>query len=355
MSPPTRLLLLTALLSASTATRAEVVPSANYRNHVAVEGRTAQGTEGALRIAYPGVTLRLRIDGPKLVLHCRASSDDVYLDVAIDGGEYERQRLSKGENELVLFDGEAGEHNIEVVKRTESWQGELVVDSFDAGDGRFLDPPPRSDRRLLFIGDSITCGAGADVRPEDPPQGAQNSSGRHAFGWLLARRLGAQAHLVSYGGRGIVRTWEGKRWPEEINAPQLYGRALPDDATSAWDAARYVPDAVGVCLGTNDFNLGIPDEEEFVTAYQNLLRRVRADAPQARAFVLDSPMYGPGEKGDAMRRYLDRVVAGLDDDRIERVSLQWRRGRPVDPHPVANEHVLIADEIEPVLRRRLGW
>lgn len=351
---PKRFLLFLALsLVAVSPAFAEQITADDSR--VQIEGRTASGEDGMVRAAFPAVTFRVRVDAARVTLRCRALRDMVHLDVAVDGAGYERHSLDEGENELVLYDGPAGAHNIEVVKRTEAWQGELVALSFDAGDGRFLEPDPLRERRLMFIGDSITCGEGTDIREGDPPRGPHTSNGRLSFGTVLAERLGAQCHLVSYGGRGALRTWQGKQWPEDINAPQFYGRALPDESDSTWDASRYVPDAVVICLGTNDFNLGAPDEAAFVGAYQGLIRAVRRDAPEAWVLVVDSPMYGPGEKGDTLRRYLDRVVEGIDDERVQRASLGWYKGRPVDSHPVASEHDAIADELEPVLRDRLGW
>jgi formate dehydrogenase major subunit len=72
---------------------------------------------------------------------------------------------------------------------------------------------------------------------------------------LVARRLGAQCHLVSYGGRGIIRDWQGIR--DTRNAPVFYELALPDDPAVRWDHMRYVPDAIGIlrkrqCVGAYD-------------------------------------------------------------------------------------------------------
>jgi hypothetical protein len=33
---------------------------------------------------------------------------------------------------------------------------------------------------------------------------------RASYGMLMAKQLNAQVQLVCYGGRGLVRTWDGK-------------------------------------------------------------------------------------------------------------------------------------------------
>lgn len=337
--------------------RAESVAATDPR--CLFEGRTAvmsDGTgDGFVRIGYPGVTLHLAATGGEMRLRCRATTADVYLGIQVDDGPFRRVRLDQGVQNVSLVANGAGPHAVTVVKRTESWQGLLDILGVEVEGGRLVEPTPLPDQRLLFIGDSITCGAAADIRPGDPDEGPHNSSGRHAFGWRLSRLIGAQCHLVSYGGRGVLRDWEGRRAPEQNNAPQFYPLALPDDATAAWDPGRYAPDAVLICLGTNDFNLGKPPEEEFVAAYVDLVRHVRRDAPDARVLLLESPMFGPGQRRDELAALLDEVVRRADSDLVERVGVAHYPGRPTDSHPVAAEHLEMAKALEPLLRERLGW
>jgi hypothetical protein len=69
------------------------------------------------------------------------------------------------------------------------------------------DPLPLPQRNLLFIGDPVTCVAGIDNWPVCPTEPNRHSNGYDAYGMVLGRHLDAQAALVGYGGRGIVRDY----------------------------------------------------------------------------------------------------------------------------------------------------
>jgi lysophospholipase L1-like esterase len=332
---------------------------------VRVEGRFAATAGGGVRLGFPGVTLHLRCRAKSLLMRVDASSDDVYFDVAVDGGEAGRLRALTGTADYPLLPAGAseGEHTVEVVRRSESWQGTCEVVGFDAGPGgEFLAPPAARPRRLLFIGDSVTCGELSGLREDDPlGPGAKTrayaSNARLSYGYLLARRLGAEVSLVSYGGRGVFRDWQGIR--NTANAPQFYERALPDDPASAWNHAAYVPDAIGIALGTNDFSQGVPDENEFVNTYVELIRKVRRDAPGAWIWLIGSPILedkpGAAPKRSVLEGYLREVVGRVGDPRCAFAPVRHYPGVPHNGHPTGADHAAIADELEPVVREALRW
>lgn len=308
-----------------------------------------------VRMAYPATAIHLASNARRTVLRCSASSATVFLDVSVNGGDFRRLHLTEGIQEIELANGPRRHREFVVLKRTESWQGELTIRGFECDAGELVAARPAPDRKLLFIGDSITCGAASDIRATDPVEGPHNSSGRHSFGWILSRRLNAECHLVSYGGRGALRDWEGRTGPDALNAAAFYELALPDQADAKWDHARFEPDAILICLGANDFNLGLPNRDEFVAAYANVVQLARRDAPEAHVFLLDSPMFGDGDRRRFLGECLDAVVAEFSDGRVERIPVGYHPGRPEDPHPTADQHEAIAVEIEPVIRERLCW
>jgi lysophospholipase L1-like esterase len=324
---------------------------------VRYEGRYAPGPGGSVRLGYPGVTAHLRFRGRALSLHARASAE-VFLDVLVDAGKPRRVRLGAGEGTCeILRSPEASEHTVAIVRCNESWQGTCEYLGFvlDA-EGRLLPAPEPPQRRLMFIGDSVTCGELTAWLPGGDTKDRANANARLSYGMILARRLGAQCHLVSYGGRGIVRDWQGIR--DTRNAPQFYELALPDDPSAAWRHADYVPDAVGIQLGTNDFSQGIPDQNEFVNTYVEFVRKVRRDAPGALIFLMDSPILADdparGPRRSALHAYLAQVVERAADPRVVLAGLGHYPGVPGNGHPTGAEHVAMADELEPVLRRALG-
>lgn len=328
---------------------------------VRVEGRTAPGPDGSLRLGFPGVTLHLRFHGAALAMRVEAGSGTVYFDVLVDQLPPVVLRVRQGLGAYpLLADGTpSGDHTIAVVRRSESWQGVCAIAGFEPGKGgALLPPPPAPGRRLMFIGDSITCGEYAAYQPGEPiGNDGHTTDARLSYAMVLARRLGADCALVSYGGRGVIRDWQGIR--KTNNAPQFYELALPDDPSAHWNPAGYVPEAIGICLGTNDFSEGIPDENEFVTAYVEFIRKIRRDAPRAWIFLMESPMLDnpPGgmPKRRVLRAYLQEIIAQAGDGRVRFAPVSHFPGVPHNGHPTAAEDEKIASEIEPLFRQALGW
>lgn len=331
---------------------------------VRIEGRSAPGPDGRVRLGFPGVTLHLRYRGAALALQLEAGSAKVYFDVYVDRLPPVTLHARPGTGTYpLLADGTAdGEHTIAILRRSESWQGTCEIVGFAPGaGGTLLPPPPAKARRLMFIGDSVTSGEYCDYRADDPlgdgRADSHNANAAHSYGAILAQRLGAEFHLVSYGGRGLIRDWQGIRATR--NAPQFYELALPDDPAAPWNPSRYVPDAIGVGLGTNDFNQGVPDQNEFVNAYVEFLRKLRRDAPRAWIFLLESPILddpaGGMPKHAVHAAYLREIVEKLGDPRITAVPVRHYPGVPDNGHPLAAENAEVASSLEPLFRHALGW
>ncbi len=354
---PVVLALLSAVASTAAAGSTPLM-SAND-SPVTFEGRHATDASGAVRLGFPGVTAHLRFRGTTLTMRAEASAADLYFDVSIDRAAPTQVRLHQGGGEYVIYRSDsAAEHTVSVLRCNESWQGTCTILGFATDPaGTLLPAPPLPARKLMFIGDSVTCGemtayaAGRDMNDKI------NCNARLSYGMTLARRLGAQCHLVSYGGRGIIRDWQGIR--DTGNAPQFYELALPDDPAVRWDPARYVPDAIGIQLGTNDFNQGVPDQNEFVNAYVQFIQKVRRDAPGALIFIMDSPIVdndaAKGPRRTILHFYLEQIVARVRDPKVVLAPLPRYPGVPGNGHPTGAEHVAMADELEPLLRKALGW
>jgi lysophospholipase L1-like esterase len=329
-----------------------------------IEGRSARGANDSIRLGFPGVTLHLNFHGSALNIHVNGSSDDVFFNVFVDDRPGVRLRAHAGDGVYPVFQTDAvGDHRIDIVRRSESWEGTCEILGFEtAVADQFLPPPPAHERKLEFIGDSITCGAAADTDPNDPLNGktnggAQASNASATFAKILAQRFQAECHLVSYGGRGVIRDWQGIHATN--NAPQFYELALPDDPTVKWDQSSYVPDAIGICLGTNDFSRGIPDETDFVNGFVQFLQKIRRDSPNALIFLIQSPIVvdKPDEapKRTVLAAYSSEIIHAFNDPKVFFAPVKFYKGVPHNGHPTAADHVSIANELEPLFRKKLGW
>jgi len=241
----------------------------------------------------------------------------------------------------------------------------MGVASFD---GLLLPPgcellaaPPLPDRRLMFIGDSITCGEYVERFPPEFDATPRATDATRSYAMLLARRLNAQVHLVCYGGRGIMRDWSGKT--DTNTAPVFFPRAMPDEAGSSWDHSRYSPDVIVFNFGT-DTDAGIPDGAKFADAYAAFVAQVRAAHPRAFILLCESA-YGPdGSDGrprtarDLLLRTLNAVMErrrAAGDERILVVRTGYFPGTPTDGHIVAFQQEQIALDLLGPIRTVTGW
>jgi len=310
------------------------------------------------------VALHLRFHGSQIAMRVKAATDEVYFDVGVDGLEPVRLRCRAGDGDYPLLNAtNAADHLLEITRRSESWQGTCEVIGFTLDTaGSLLAPPELPARRLMFIGDSITCGAALDIIQGDPLKGRtahedQTSNARLSYGKLLARLLNAQCVLVSYGGRGVMRDWQGLRTIN--NAPDFYELALPDDPSCLWQPDSYLPDAIAICLGTNDFSQGVPDENEFINSYVEFIRKIRRDSPKSRIILLDSPMLadadGKAPKRSILHAYLQEIAGKVNSPQVQLASVSHYVGIPGNGHPSRADHESIAKELEPQFRQVLNW
>jgi lysophospholipase L1-like esterase len=321
-------------------------------SHVTRMGRTVAGDDGTVRFGYPGVTLSLAVDGTRLAVDAAGGTRSLF-DVIVDGKPAGTLRLAPEMKRYDVFkDAAPGPHRVELVHRGETWLGVPSIARFTA-DGTFLAAPALPKRRLLVLGDSVTCGAimerGADEK--DMPEW---SNPRLSYGMLAARALDAQVQLVCYGGRGLVRSWNNRT--DEFQLPAFYDLAIADAAHPVkWNQADYDADLILVAIGTNDFNPGIPERAAYVDTYAALLRRVLRDHPHAQIALTEGVLLN-GDKKAALIGYLKDAMARVDNARVHLLApVAYQPGDAVNGHPTTAQHAVMAAEILPQLRRIAGW
>jgi lysophospholipase L1-like esterase len=330
-------------------------------------GRLAFVGDAEAKMGFPGVTIRFAYRGPAPTILLGASSAFCGYNLTVNGWEPVAIRPPEGRSELPLPCGPApkGGWVVELVRRNENWQGVASFFGLRLPTGcELLAPPPLPKRRLMFIGDSITCGEAIDRVPPELDNTSRMANAPRSYGMLLGRQLGAQVHLVSCGGRGVMRNWKGEGADFDVTAPQFFQRALPDDPAAKWDHSSYTPDAIVIALGQNDLSSGWIDEAAFTAAFANFLADIRKVHPKAAVLFTESPMRSEdpatedGKKREFQRRCLRSVVAAArkaGDKRVAFAPLHQYPGTPTNAHPVAFQHEQMAAELIGPLRALVGW
>ena len=330
-------------------------------------GRVAFVGDAEAKMGFPGVTIRFTYRGPAPTILLGASSAFCGYNLSVNGWEPVAIRPPVGRSELTLPSGPApkGGWVVELVRRNENWQGVASFFGLRLPAGcELLAPPPLPKRRLMFIGDSITCGEAIDRVPPELDNTSRMANAPRSYGMLLGRQLGAQVHLVSCGGRGVMRNWKGEGADFDVTAPQFFQRALPDDPAAKWDHSSYTPDAIVIALGQNDLSSGFVDEAAFTAAFANFLADIRKVHPRAAVLFTESPMRSEdpatedGRKREFQRRCLRTVVETArkaGDKRVAFAPLHQYPGTPTNAHPVAFQHEQMAAELIGPLRTLVGW
>jgi lysophospholipase L1-like esterase len=268
------------------------VPASDAR--LQYTGRLYRSDAGVV-LSYPGVAVRARFwgDAVRLRLNDFGLGDEAttnHFNVSIDGGPPARLAVRSTQPVYELASGlPVGLHTVEIVRRNELSVGITEFVALEVH-GELRDPPQRPGLRLEFVGDSITCGYGNEVSllPESkswraPVFTSKNADPARSYGWLTARRLGAEFSAVCASGHGVYRNLDGSTTDL---VPELYERAAPG-RPEPWDFTRYAPDVIVLNLGTNDVFAGggphafLPDEARFKAAYRKFLARLRELHPRA--------------------------------------------------------------------------
>jgi lysophospholipase L1-like esterase len=336
-------------ISSAASRQLSAVPAIDPR--LSYEGRTFVTPQGNVQVGWPGVALHIKATASRIALKTIANGDEIYVDVVVNGEPPHKVLLARGQQDLVVYDGAMGQQNIQIVARGEVFQGIWEIVSIDVGQGRLL-PTSLPSKKLMFIGDSITAGSANDVSRTDLTTGPSIANANGTYGRILGRRLGAQTHLVAKSGAGLYRDWRGA-FGETV--PEVYERAIVNDADKLWSPAAYIPDAIGICLGTNDFNQGFPEQAIYIAAYVAFLQKIRRDAPNAKIILVESPMMSdePMPRRIVLTAYLKETIRRMRDVNIWHAPIKQYRGRPTDTHPIIEDNEAIATEVEPLFRKAL--
>lgn len=318
---------------------------------IAVMGRTETLENGRVRFAYPGVTLKFTAEGRSGFLLASSSTSQSYLDIILDGGKPRAVKLTTSVQPIPLFSGEEREkHTVEIIHRSETWHGVVTVQSVELSDGELLAAPRLPTQRLLILGDSVTCGEAIE-RTSECKKDTSWWNLRLSYGMLAAKALDAQVHLVCFGGRGLIRSWNGKT--DEQNLPDYFELAIADAQNPIpWDHDRYSPDTILSAIGTNDFSEGIPDRETYVNAYVKLIHRLFEVHPQARIALTEGAILS-GDKKAALSEYLAETVRRIDHPYVYVIPSAHYPGDDCDAHPTKAQHAAMAEDLVRLLSTNL--
>jgi len=318
---------------------------------VRIVGRTAPGTNGAIRFSWPGGSIHARFTGTQVSMDLNDGSNLNRFTVVVDGGTPTTVSSVAGQTSLALATGLTnGSHDLVIWRNTEASIGVtqfIGLSNFGTGGG-LLAPAAAPDRRIEVIGDSLSVGAGVEgTSTTCIPNIDAFTNNYLAYGSVAARSVQADVVTIAWSGIGVYRSYSAS----DPTMPQRYDYAIPNDNT-AWDFSQYQAHAVVINLGTNDFGAGNPGQP-YVDAYVAFVQHVRSKYATAPMILID--MYG----GDRLTA-INNVISALNTAGETKVEVLSFSGVPnnntaCNQHPNTAAQQAMGDLLAARLKTRLSW
>lgn len=247
-------------------------------------------------------------------------------------------------------------HYAIIMKRTEGSQGTTTFSEFITS-GEFFQAEPLKERMIEFVGDSYTCGYGAENCVSTDPFTPETETSSKTYAAIISRYFDADFVTVAHSGQGIARNYgDGDR---RQNMPIRYGRTFDENPEVKWDATScgFKPAMTVIYLGTNDFSTGKqPLYKEFRENYMSLLRQIKSNYGEDHPVLCVS-----SKQDDYLFTYVRDIVTscGLKnvyyDGMFEGVHENTDRNLGADWHPNYLGHIKLSYAMIPYVSTITGW
>jgi lysophospholipase L1-like esterase len=326
-------------------------------------GRFDTSSPAGPSFGWPGSSILTRFSGTGIDIKLKDSGNNQF-DVVIDGAPPKLLKTNSANDSYPLVTGlPDAPHDVTIRKRTESFVGTVQFLGFASAGGQpLIETPEPFQRRIEFIGDSITCGYGDEGPDQNCHFSPDTENASLAYGALTAKGLNAAYVAIAYSGIGAYRNNDGAT--KDVMGVR-YERTLADDPASKWSFSAFTADVVVINLSTNDFAKGDPGQP-FADAYLSLVKQVRGHYPSAYIFCSLGPMLSDSFPAGEMaltkaRGYISGVVdkvRAAGDARVNFVEFPTQdaaNGLGCDYHPSLKTHQLMADKLKAAIQAVTGW
>lgn len=274
-----------------------------------------------------------------------------HIKVYVDDKEAVEMTISKNDRFILAEDLDDGNHTVRIVKINESLLNKLSVRSLELNSGGiFNTPAPLPERRIEYIGDSITCGYG-NIPPYDFPElTASIQDGTRTYGYFISEYFKTDSRYICVSGAPVYRNYLG-------NVGDFFKRYSWNDYNDdlLYDFAGWIPDLVIINLGTNDVGSG-STYAEFISNGKKWIDFIRTNYPDA--FIIWT--YGVMNQQNIAR--IREIVTYYNDHGDSKVY--FHELAPMDTvtdgtgsggHPTYKTHRKMADGLIPVIKDKMNW
>jgi len=357
----------TLAIAAASATWSVTFISADNQN-VRYFGRFDHSSAVAPQFNWPGSTIAIAMQGSGCKAILRQSLDSCSFNVIIDGAFVRYFLAHAGVDTYAVATGLTGSHQIMVSQRGESAEQAITFGGLVLDDGASLSAlPAAASRRIEFIGDSHTAGAGARGTADWATCVYGVNDAWASYASIAARALNADANLIAVSGKGAVHNHSDSNQVSAVTMRQLCRRTLINNPASSWDFTSWTPQVVVINLGTNDFAecFQMAGEKwrkpataaQFMPAYAGLLDSVRTLYPGTKIVIMGPyDQCGSLDSAQKVLRSVYNAQIGAGKTDIAWCAYpKFVNGDYVCCHPGTAYHQKLADSLSAVIRSIAGW
>lgn len=328
------------------------------QNEFVYSGRTERlnDTVQALISSAAHTYFKAKGDSITFLLSCQGDTS-AYVVVELNGKYFGRYKVLKSHVNNITIPIEKNKTNlVGLFKATEASNGAVLF--YGAKANKICRAKVKNAAIIEFIGNSITCGFGADTY--ETPCGTGTWYDQHnaylAYGPLSARQLNADYRLSSVSGMGIYRNWNDED-TKPVMGDVYFTTRLNGDKNLMWDFSGKKPDVVSICLGTNDLSDGDGkaerkpfNPEKYIANYIDLVKRLFEVYPNAKLALLTSPMVSENNN-DLLLSCLKKVKAHFDNQHSVTIFVfKPMRPQGCGSHPNLLDHEAMAEQLVPFYR-----
>lgn len=353
------------LLIAASATAQTLAPFGKVvkasDNNIQYVGRIVFDNPDSPLFTFPGVQINTGFTGTSLKMMAKPNSG--YFMAQIDGCEPFKVAFNSQNDSIVTLATALpnGTHQAKLTYITEGYDRRPEFRGFIVDQGASLAPAPAlPERRIEFIGNSITCGYGVEATHESVHFSDETANHYYTYASRAARALNAQYVTTARSGIGVYRNYNGPKTGDKINMNTEYTHTLLYDTKYTWDFSRYVPQVVCINLGTNDTSTTGADYDLLLTGYKNLYKQVREHNPNAKiVFLCGTMMHDDALKmaQKAMNAATSEANKAGDKEvyRFDFTEMRGELGFGADYHPSYKLHEKMAGELYAFLKKLMNW
>lgn len=336
--------------------------------NVKLIGRSYRGDDTTY-FNYTASGVEFTCTGSMVRFKVRQAGDPTRIAIYVNDALYSVGMLRVGSNTGVIDVAlEEGENTVKLIKLSESANSTLAIDSIET-DGEAIAPTAAKTHSIEFIGDSITCGYGADGASNEAFS-TSNENGAKTYAYLTAQNFNADYSMVSVSGAGIISGYTGTQGVknETLVVPTFYENlcytwSYIDGANVGnyeWDFSQYQPELVVINLGTNDNSYTGSDatrRAEYEEGYVEFLKVVRENNPDATILctlgIMGQELY------ESMASAVEAYTTETGDENVFAFEFDVQNttanGVGADWHPSEASHADAAAALTTEIANIMGW